>query len=134
MQEEGSIILFDGICNLCTGAVQFVLKRDKKSQFRFASLQGEYGQQVLRRKQGQMTGLNSFLLEEKDKIYSRSTAALRVAKKLGGLWSLLYFFIIIPPFIRDGIYDWISANRYRWFGKKEECWLPTPALKKRFLT
>ncbi|WP_336516788.1 thiol-disulfide oxidoreductase DCC family protein [Pollutibacter soli] len=130
---EYPVILFDGVCNLCTASVQFVLKRDKAGIFRFASLQSTYGEQV-RKEYSTTSGLNSFLLKEGDKIYSRSTAALRVAKKLGSAWSLLYIFIIVPPFIRNAVYDWVSANRYRWFGKKEECWVPTPELKKRFLS
>lgn len=127
------IILFDGICNLCNKSVQFVLKRDRRQQFRFASLQSEAGQQLLRKFNLSSTDMNSFVLIDNDKIYTRSGGALRVLKILGGGWRLLYGLIIVPPFIRDRVYDWISRNRYKWFGKREECWIPTPELKKRFL-
>mgnify|MGYP001272979165 CR=1 FL=1 len=124
------IILFDGVCNLCNGAVQFVIKRDKQEQFMFGSLQGQAGQAYLRR-----FGLDftSFVLIEDDKAYTRSTAALRTAKHLGGLWKLLYVFIIVPRFIRDAVYNRIAGNRYKWFGKKDACMVPTPALRARFL-
>ena len=127
------IILFDGICNLCTGSVQFILKRDKKKKFFFGSLQGQAGQDYRRKFQLPANTLNSFMLIEGEKLYTRSTAALRMARHLGGGWSLLYAFIIVPRFIRDGVYDLIARNRYRWFGQKETCWLPTPELKSRFL-
>lgn len=127
------IILFDGVCNLCTGSVQFVLKRDKKAAFLFGSLQGNAGQGYLKKYQLPANTFNSFLLIEGEKIYTRSTAALRTAKHLGGGWSLLYGFIIVPKFIRDAVYKLIAKNRYRWFGKKEACWLPTPELRERFL-
>jgi len=126
------VILFDGVCNLCSGAVQFVIKYDKKSQFKFASLQSDYGQQKLKEHQLSQESFNSFILLENGKLFTKSTAALRVAKELGFPRSLLYGFIIVPAFIRDGVYSWISKNRYKWFGKKEACWLPTPALKARF--
>jgi predicted DCC family thiol-disulfide oxidoreductase YuxK len=77
--------------------------------------------------------MNSFVLLENGKVYTRSTAALRVAKQLSGIWPILYVFIIVPPFIRNAVYDWIAHNRYRWFGKQENCWLPRPEWKKRFL-
>jgi predicted DCC family thiol-disulfide oxidoreductase YuxK len=128
------IILFDGVCNLCNGAVQFVIKRDKKNQFRFASLQGEFGQKILREHALEPGRLESFILKEGDRIYTESTGALRVAKELGGFWSWLYAFIIVPRFIRDAVYGWIARNRYTWFGKKEACWVPTAALASRFIT
>jgi predicted DCC family thiol-disulfide oxidoreductase YuxK len=127
------IILFDGVCNLCTGSVQFVLKRDKKKEFFFGSLQGYAGQDYLKKYQLPSNTFNSFLLIEGERIYTRSTAALRTAKHLGGGWPLLYGFIIVPKFIRDAVYNLIAKNRYRWFGQKEACWLPTPELRSRFL-
>lgn len=127
------IILFDGVCNLCTGSVQFVLKRDKRKEFLFGSLQGDAGQGYLKKYNLPSTTFNSFLLIDGEKIYTRSTAALRTAKHLGGGWSLLYGFMIVPKFIRDAVYNLIAKNRYRWFGKKEACWLPTPELRSRFL-
>jgi predicted DCC family thiol-disulfide oxidoreductase YuxK len=130
---EPAIIYFDGVCNLCSGSVQFVLKRDRKEKFMFASLQGENGQALLRRYHFPQQYFDSFILEEGGKLFTRSTAALKVAKALGLPWSLLYVFIIVPPFIRNGLYDLISRNRYKWFGKKEICWIPEPKWEKRFL-
>ena len=127
------VVFFDGVCNLCTRTVQFILKRDKKKQFLFASLQGKAGQDLLRKYQLPTDNFNSFLLVEGDKIYKRSTAVLRLLRKLGGIYSVAYAFMLIPRTVRDGLYNWIARNRYRWFGKKEECWLPTPDLQSRFL-
>jgi predicted DCC family thiol-disulfide oxidoreductase YuxK len=127
------IILFDGVCNLCNSSVQFILKRDSKKKFLFASLQGKNGQEILKQSGLPANTLNSFILVEGDHIYTRSTAALRMLKGLGGGWKLLYGFIIIPKFIRDAAYNLVARNRYNWFGKKEECWVPSAELKQRFL-
>lgn len=131
MQQK--VVLFDGVCNLCSSSVQFILKRDKKNQFLFGSLQGQYGQATLQKYHLPPDEFNSFMLIENDQLYTRSTGALRMLKHLGGAWSLLYAFIIVPRFIRDAVYNWIARNRYRWFGKKNECWLPRPEWKARFL-
>jgi len=131
--ENRSIILFDGICNLCNSAVQFVIKRDKRNNFLFASLQSTSGQELLQRHNLPPVNNSSFVLIENENTYLGSTGALRVAKKLNGIWPLLYIFIIVPKFIRDTVYYWIAKNRYKWFGKKNECMVPTPALKARFL-
>ena len=130
---QHSIILVHGVCNLCTGAVKFVIKRDNRNQFLFASLQSEEGKQILEEHTFRENKMNSFFLVENGKVYDRSTAALRVVRKLTGLWPLLYGFIIVPAFIRDGFYNWIAKNRYQWFGKKVECMIPTPELKAKFL-
>ncbi len=127
------IVLFDGVCNLCSSSVQFILKRDKKDQFLFGSLQGNYGQQVLQQHHLPTDNFNSFMLLEGDKLYTRSSGALRMLKHLGGGWSLFYSFIIVPKFIRDAVYNFIASNRYKWFGKKNECWLPRPEWKEKFL-
>ena len=127
------IVLFDGVCNLCSNSVQFILKRDKKNQFYFGSLQGNFGQEMLKKYQLPASTFNSFMLLEGEKLYTRSSGALRILKHVGGGWGLLYVFIIVPKFIRDGIYNWISKNRYQWFGKKEACWIPKPEWKERFL-
>ncbi len=127
------IIFFDGVCNLCTGSVQFIIKHDPKHYFRFASLQSEIGQQLLQENNLPTEEFGSFILFENGKVYTQSTAALRVAKKLNGLWSLLSVFLIIPSFIRNGVYNWIAKNRYNWFGKKEECWIPTKELNDLFV-
>ena len=127
------IILFDGVCNLCDRSVQFIIKRDHKKLFRFASLQGKTGQEVLRKYQLPADQFHSFVLLEGDRIYTRSTGALRIFRKLGTGLKLLYGFMIVPRFIRDGIYNLIARNRYKWYGKKEECMIPTPDIKERFL-
>jgi predicted DCC family thiol-disulfide oxidoreductase YuxK len=133
MEDNKSLLLFDGVCNLCNSSVQFILLRDKKDRFRFASLQSDYGQNLLREHNLPTESFNSLVLVENGKVYQKSTAALRIARKLKGLWPLLFAFIIIPPFIRNFVYDIIAKNRYRWFGKKEECMLPRPEWKQKFL-
>ena len=127
------IVLFDGVCNLCDSAVQFIIRHDKKNTFLFASLQSETGQKLLAKFNLPLDELNSFILVDTDKAYTRSTGALMVLKRLKGLWPLLYGFIIVPKFIRDGVYNWVGRNRYKWYGKKDACMIPTPELKARFL-
>ncbi len=127
------IILFDGICNLCNAAVQFVIKRDPTAIFSFASLQSNSGQELLKKYDLPVNELNSFVLIQQEQSFTRSTAALKVAKQLKGPIKLLYGFIIVPAFIRNFVYKIIAVNRYRWFGKKDSCMLPTDALKERFL-
>lgn len=133
MNASNPVILFDGVCNLCNHIVQFIIKRDKKKQFLFASLQGKTGQDVLKKFNLSANDFNSFIILEGDKIYTRSTGALRMLKKLGGGWKLFYGFIIVPKFIRNAVYNWIARNRYKWYGKRDECMIPTPELKERFL-
>ncbi|MGD6967963.1 thiol-disulfide oxidoreductase DCC family protein [Rossellomorea vietnamensis] len=128
----GAIILFDGVCNLCNHIVQFVIKRDKHAYFKFASLQSEAGQTLLEKyKVDPKT--DSIVLIEQDECYMKSSAALRVGKKLTGVWKAFFIFIIIPPVIRDKVYDLIARNRYNWFGKRDSCMLPSPEMKKRFI-
>ena len=127
------VILFDGICNLCNNAVQFVLKHDKKKLFRFASLQSDFGKSILIKYGLPPDNFNSFVLILNGKAYTKSTAALSVAKMLSGPMKLLYGFIIVPAFIRNGVYNVIANNRYKWFGKKESCMLPSPDVAARFL-
>ncbi len=127
------VILFDGICNYCNSMVNFVIKRDKKASLKFTPLQSNVAQQLLAGNHFLITDLSSFVFIEKDIIFTSSTAALRVCKYLNGLWPLMYGFIIVPKFIRDGIYNLISKNRYKWFGKKEKCMIPSPEIKERFL-
>jgi predicted DCC family thiol-disulfide oxidoreductase YuxK len=130
---ESQIIFFDGVCNLCEGTVQFLLKRNKKKNLLFASLQSNSGQQMLKHFNLPLNNFNSFVFIENGKLYQRSAGALRVTKYLSGLWPLLYAFLIVPPFIRNAVYDFVARNRYKWYGQKNECWLPTLELKKRFL-
>lgn len=127
------IILFDGVCNFCDSAVNFVIKRDKKALLKFATLQSSIANQLLAKNNLPANDLSSFVFIENNKIYTRSTGALKVCSYLTGLWPMMYGFMIVPKFIRDGIYNWISKNRYKWFGKKEECMIPTANVKSRFL-
>ena len=127
------VILFDGECNLCSSSVQFVIRHDPAHQFRFASLQSNFGSQVLAHFGLPANELNSFILLEEGRMYTRSTGALRATRKLKGAWSWLYAFIVVPPFIRNAVYRYVAKNRYKWFGKKEACWIPTPALQALFL-
>jgi len=113
--------------------VQVVIKHDPRAVFTFSSLQGETGQNLLKQYHLPQTELNSFVLIKNNQAYTRSTAALYVARELSGMIKLLYGFIIVPAFIRNAVYDLIALNRYKWFGKKDDCMVPTEALKKRFL-
>jgi predicted DCC family thiol-disulfide oxidoreductase YuxK len=128
------ILFFDGFCNLCTGSVQFIIKRDKKNKLQFASLQSEAGQQMLQKFGLPTQELNSLIFVDDNIIYQKSTGALRIAKYLSGAWPLAYGLTIIPAFIRNAVYNWVAKNRYKWFGKKNECWLPTPELNKKFIS
>lgn len=129
MKKDNKIILFDGVCNLCNDAVTFVIKRDKANIFKFATLQSKHAQIFGL----ESDNMNSIILIDGDKKYSKSTAALHIAKHLSGGFPLLYAFIILPKFLRDWIYDYIAKNRYKWFGKTESCMIPTPELQEKFL-
>ena len=128
------IVLFDGVCNLCNGSVQFLIKRDREAYFRFASLQSETGQKLQAELGMDPQALDSVILVEGGRWYKESDAALRIARNLPGAWKLLTAFRVIPRPLRDAAYRLIARNRYRWFGKSETCWLPTPELRGRFLT
>jgi predicted DCC family thiol-disulfide oxidoreductase YuxK len=128
-----TVVFFDGLCNLCNGAVQFVIKHDTKNVFKFASLQSDYAQKELLAYKIDLTAPNSFVLIIEGEVYQQSTAALKVVKQLNGLWPLLYVGIFLPRFFRDWIYGFVAKNRYKWFGKKEICWTPTADLKHKFL-
>ena len=127
------IVLFDGVCNLCNGSVQFILKRDRNRKFQFGSLQGKTGQEYLRKYHLPADQFHSFMLIEANVLYTQSTAVLRVLKHLGRGWQFLYVFIYLPRFLRDGLYKLVAANRYRLFGKKDACRVPTVEEKERFL-
>lgn len=126
------VILFDGECNFCNGSVLFIIKRDPDALFSFASLQSEIGME-LKAKHGISVDDDSFILIEPDRAYTQSTAALRVARQLIGLWKLSYGLIIVPRVIRDFFYRLFARNRYKWFGKRESCMIPSEEMKKRFL-
>ncbi|MFN4234436.1 MAG: thiol-disulfide oxidoreductase DCC family protein [Bacteroidia bacterium] len=127
------ILLFDGECNLCNGTVQFVIKRDKKAIIKFASLQSEIGKQLMQKFNIPTEYIDSIILVENNKVFYKSTAALRLSKKMDGLWPLIYVFIIIPAFIRNFVYDFIARNRIKWFGKADSCWVMTLELRERFI-
>lgn len=132
--ENKALILFDGVCNLCSSSVQYVIERDKNNYFVFAALQSDLGQQIIKTYKIDHSKTDSILLYRKDKgVKSKSTAALLIAKHLKFPTKLLYPFIILPAFIRNMVYDFIAKNRYKWYGKKESCWIPTPGLKAKFL-
>jgi predicted DCC family thiol-disulfide oxidoreductase YuxK len=131
---EALIVLFDGVCNLCNGAVAFVIRNDPKRRFRFAALQSPVGQALLERHGLPTETLNSFVLIEGEHAFTKSTAALRAARRLGYLWPLAFVFILVPRPLRDFCYDLVARNRYRMFGKRESCMMPTPDLNARFLT
>jgi predicted DCC family thiol-disulfide oxidoreductase YuxK len=126
-------IFFDGYCNLCNSSVRFIIKRDKKNQFQFSSLQSELGQTILRENNLPDTNFNTLLLVKNGKVYTFSTAALTIAKELSGLWPLFYAAIIIPEKIRNVVYNYIAKNRYIWFGKKEQCDLYPLEMQKRII-
>lgn len=129
---ERQIVLFDGVCNFCNGAINFTIDRDPKAKFLFAPLQSEFG--IEAKEKFRFPGnVDSIILIKNEKAYIKSTAALLIARQLSGLWPLMYIFIIIPPFIRNFFYDLIARNRYKWFGKSDSCRIPTPELKQRFL-
>ncbi len=133
MPSPNPIILFDGVCNLCNGAVNFIIDRDPEARFRLAALQSDVGQSILREHQLSTADFDTIVLVEGDTIFSKSTAALRISKRLSGGWPLFYMLIIIPRWFRDWVYNWVSRNRYKWFGKQEACRIPTPELRSRFL-
>lgn len=132
LAQHPAIVLFDGACNMCNHSVQFAIKRDPEGHFKYASLQSELGQELLQHYKLPLV-LDTIVLIENGKAYTHSSAPLRILRKSSTPWSLLYAFIIVPPFIRNGVYRWIAKNRYKWFGKNESCMMPTPELRRRFL-
>ena len=127
------VILFDGVCNLCNSSVNWIIDHDKQNQFKFASLQSVYGQNTVKQLGLQDNYMNTVVFEDNGKAYLRSDAALQILKQLGGVYSLAVVFYIVPSFIRDFFYKIVANNRYKWFGKKEICRIPTPELKSKFL-
>lgn len=130
--DSKAIILFDGVCNLCNSSVQFIIKHDKAAYFNFASLQSDFGGQLKETKQIP-DNVDSIILMENGKVYMQSSAILRIARNLDGVWKLAAAALIIPRPIRDMVYRYAAKNRYRWFGKQDQCMLPSPELKERFL-
>ncbi len=134
--SESAVVLFDGVCNLCNGAVQFMIDRDPKERLRFASLQSEAGRALLTKHGVELPEgePDSIVLVAGGRAHDGSGAALRIAARLAFPWPLLAGLLVVPWFVRDIVYYLIARNRYRWFGKAEECRVPTPELKRRFLT
>lgn len=128
-----SIILFDGVCNFCSGMVNFIIRQDKQKVFRFAALQSEAGQKLLEQYGLPKEKFDSFLLIDKGKVYKSSTAGLKLYGRLPWYWKWTQVFWIVPSFLRDAVYNFIARNRYRWFGKKESCMVPTAEVRSRFL-
>jgi len=134
VQTNNPVILFDGVCNFCNSAINFVLKQDKKGVFRFAPLQSEAGRQLLHQYDLSIQEFDSFVLIDNGRVYKKSAASLRVMNHLPWYWKELQILRIIPTIFRDAIYDFIARNRYKWFGKKDQCMIPTPEMNGKFLS
>lgn len=137
MNEQASsspVLLFDGVCNLCNGYVQWLIQHDPKGVFRYASLQSDAGRALLAQAGLPTDQMDTVVLLDQGRTYTRADVALRIAGQLGGLWPLLGVLRMVPRPLRNAIYDWVARNRYRWFGKRESCMMPTPELKSRFLS
>lgn len=134
LPQDKKIILFDGVCNLCDSSIQFIIKHDKKDIFRFVALQSEIGLEIINHIGIDTTKIDSILLYEPGKAYYyKAQAALKIAKELGGIYTAISWFSILPNFLTNTIYDYIARNRYKWYGKKDACMIPTPELKAKFL-
>ena len=131
--NENPVILFDGVCNFCNGAVNFIIRRDKKKRLRFAPLQSEAGQKLLDQHHLSLKDFDSFVLIENGKVHQKSTAALNILYHFPWYWQELQVLRIVPPFLRNAIYEFVARNRYKWFGKKDQCMIPTPDVRNRFL-
>jgi predicted DCC family thiol-disulfide oxidoreductase YuxK len=128
------ILLFDGVCHFCNQSVQFVICHDKQGKYKFAALQSSIGQELLKKYNLPTNDFSSFVLVKGNSCYTKSAAVLQVCLGLGGLWRILYLFIVTPKPLRDGIYNFVAKNRYKWFGKNKQCMIPTPEVRKRFLS
>jgi predicted DCC family thiol-disulfide oxidoreductase YuxK len=131
-ESKHKVILFDGVCNLCNSFVNFVIRNDKKEVFKFAPIQSDFGEIALKKHRINSKDTDSIILIDDDNYYIKSSAALYIAKELSGAYPLLFCFMIVPKFIRNWIYDLVAKNRYKWFGKKVSCMIPTPELKDKF--
>ncbi|WP_347175301.1 thiol-disulfide oxidoreductase DCC family protein [Polaribacter uvawellassae] len=132
--KNKQLVLFDGVCNFCNASVLKIIKKDTQNLFLFASLQSEIGKQITNHFKIDTKKTDSIILvTSKDNYYSKSSAALKIAKHFGRFWMLFQIFWILPKAFRDFFYDYIAKNRYKWFGKKESCMIPTPELKSKFL-
>lgn len=134
MIAEAPTILFDGVCNYCNSMVNFVIRQDKSQIFRFGTLQSASAQELLEHYHLPIKDFDSFVFIETGKAWVKSTAALKVMKHLSWYWQWTQLFWIVPKFIRDGVYSFVAKNRYKWFGKKESCMIPSAELRSRFLS
>jgi predicted DCC family thiol-disulfide oxidoreductase YuxK len=133
IQIPDNLVLFDGVCNLCTASVRFIIQHDRKAIFRFASIQSEIGKEICRSQGLDPADVQTFLLISAGKILLRSDAAIAVASSFGGLWRLLRVFKLVPRVARDWIYSTVARNRYRWFGRTDACMIPSPEVRDRFV-
>lgn len=134
LESGKQLILFDGVCNLCNSAIQYVIKHDKNDVFRFAPLQSKLGQQLIERFDLNTNEMDSIILFSEEKgLKVKSSAALHISKHLGFPRNLMSVFLVVPAVIRNWVYDFVARNRYKWYGKKEECMIPTPELKAKFM-
>jgi len=131
--KDKPIIFFDGVCNLCNSSVQFILKKDSKNVFLFSSLQSDAAKDILLQYKLKNSDLSSIILLENGIVYQKSTAILKISRRLKGFYKYFYALIIIPKIIRDPLYSFVAKNRYKWFGKRDACILPTKKVKFRFL-
>jgi predicted DCC family thiol-disulfide oxidoreductase YuxK len=132
-QIPDNLVLFDGVCNLCSALVQFVIRHDPAAKFRFAAIQSEIGGEIFQSHGLDPADLQTFVFVAEGKMFLRSDAAIEVVSRFGGAWRIFRIFQFVPKVLRDSIYSTIARNRYRWFGRKEICMVPTPEIKGRFL-
>lgn len=130
---DHSIVLVDGVCHFCQGLTKIIIARDPKGTFHFASIQSEIGQELLKRGGIRTDTMDTFVLIENGKYYTRSTGALRIARKLRFPWPIMFALILVPKPLRDAVYNYVAQNRYRWFGKSDQCMLPSPEIRGRFI-
>jgi predicted DCC family thiol-disulfide oxidoreductase YuxK len=128
------IILFDGVCKFCNSSVNVIIRHDKHNRFKFAPLQSAAGVALLKKFDLDTEKMDSFVLIDEENVYMRSTAVLRVLRSLGFPYNLLYAGIVLPAGLRDQLYNWFAKNRYRWFGKKDQCMVPDERVRKKFLS
>ncbi|MGY8932839.1 MAG: thiol-disulfide oxidoreductase DCC family protein [Flavobacteriales bacterium] len=131
-ESKHKVILFDGVCNLCNSFVNFVIRNDKKEVFKFAPIQSDFGEIALKKHRINSKDTDSIILVDDDNYYIKSSAALYIAKNLSGAYPLLFCFMLVPKFMRNWVYDFVAKNRYKWYGKKESCMIPTPELIDKF--
>jgi predicted DCC family thiol-disulfide oxidoreductase YuxK len=128
------IVLFDGVCNLCTRSVQFILRHDKREVFTFASIQSERGQALLLKHHLPLDEIDSFVLISHSSVYIEGDAAHEVARRFGGIWRALVLFYIFPKAVRDGVYRFVASRRFKWFGRRDTCFMPSTKFNRRFLS